>query len=310
MAVDLNRWGIIYNPKAGTRKKQKRWNKIRQYMESKNVMFDYVQSEGYGSIERLARILADNGYKTIVVVGGDGAINDAINGILTSNVPDKASIAFGIIPNGTGNDFAGFWGLDEDDYKHAIDCIINHRTRKIDVGICNFFNGQLHVSRYFVNAIYIGLGAKIVQYSSRTERFWGMQTLSFINSMVLLGFERKQYRTHIRVNGEHISGRFMTVCIGNCQGYGQTPSASPYNGLLDVSVVDRPKFGQLISGLWMLLRGRFLNHKVVHPYRTKEVKVLRAQNAPISLDGRLLKEKHFPLKVNVLPEAMTLIIPN
>ena len=55
MAVEPNRWGIIYNPKAGSRKTQKRWNEIRSYMENRKVVFDYVQSEGFGSVERLAR---------------------------------------------------------------------------------------------------------------------------------------------------------------------------------------------------------------------------------------------------------------
>ena len=74
MAVEPNRWGIIYNPKAGSRKTQKRWNEIRSYMENRKVVFDYVQSEGFGSVERLARTLANNGYRTIGIVGGDGAI--------------------------------------------------------------------------------------------------------------------------------------------------------------------------------------------------------------------------------------------
>ena len=85
MAVEPNRWGVIYNPKAGTRKVQKRWDEIRGYIESRGVDFDYVHSEGYGSVERLARTLANNGYRTIVVVGGDGALNDALNGILASH---------------------------------------------------------------------------------------------------------------------------------------------------------------------------------------------------------------------------------
>lgn len=133
MAIEPNRWGIVYNPKAGSRKTQKRWNEIRAYMESKSIRFDYVQSEGFGSVERLVGILANNGYKTIVVVGGDGAINDAVNGIMRSDVEDKRSIALGIIPNGIGNDFAKFWGIEDDDYKQAVDWIINKRTRRIDV---------------------------------------------------------------------------------------------------------------------------------------------------------------------------------
>lgn len=307
--MEPNRWGVVYNPKAGSRKTQKRWNEIREYMESRGVLFDYVQSEGYGSVERLTRILANNGYQTIVVVGGDGAINDAVNGILGSSVEHKERIALGIIPNGIGNDFAKYWGLDSDDYKQAVDWIINRRLRRVDVGCCSYYNEEEHVERFFINAMYIGLGARFVQISNGTRRFWGIRGLSSIASMFLLLFERKLHRSHLKINGEHIRGRFMTVCIGSARGYGLTPSAVPYNGWLDVTVVSRPELLQLFSGLWLLLRGRLLNQrKVVKPYRTKKVKILRAQNAEVSLDGRIL-ERHFPLDVRILPEAITLIIP-
>ena len=309
MAIENNRWGIIYNPKAGSRKTQKRWNKIREYMEERGVLFDYLQSEGYGSVERLARMLANNGYRTIVVVGGDGAINDAVNGIMTSSVERKDEIAFGIIPNGIGNDFAKFWGLDEDDYKTAVDWIINRRLRKIDVGRVGYTQGDVCGMRYFINAMYIGLGARMGGISNGTRRFWKMQWLSFLSSMILLLFERKLHRVHLKINGEHIRGKVMTVCIGSARGYGLTPSAVPYNGWLDVSVIYRPGLFQLVKGLWLLLQGRILNLKVVKPYRTRKVKVLRAMNAEVSLDGRMLLEHECPLKVRILPEAMTLIIP-
>ena len=309
MAIENNRWGIIYNPKAGSRKTQKRWNKIREYMEERGVLFDYLQSEGYGSVERLARMLANNGYRTIVVVGGDGAINDAVNGIMTSSVERKDEIAFGIIPNGIGNDFAKFWGLDEDDYKTAVDWIINRRLRKIDVGRVGYTQGDVCGMRYFINAMYIGLGARMVWISNGTRRFWKMQWLSFLSSMILLLFERKLHRVHLKINGEHIRGKVMTVCIGSARGYGLTPSAVPYNGWLDVSVIYRPGLFQLVKGLWLLLQARILNLKVVKPYRTRKVKVLRAMNAEVSLDGRMLLEHECPLKVRILPEAMTLIIP-
>lgn len=308
MAVESNRWGIIYNPKAGSRKTQKKWNKIHDYMESRGVMFDYLQSEGYGSVERLARMLANNGYRTIVVVGGDGAINDAVNGILTSSAENKDEIALGIIPNGIGNDFSSYWGLDEDDYKAAIDCIIERRVRKIDVGRVGYTDKDVCSTRYFINAMYIGLGARFVWISNGTRRFWGRQWISYLSSMFLLLFERMLHRMHLKVNGEHIRDNIMTVCIGNARGYGLTPSAVPYNGWLDVSVIYRPELLQLIKGLWLLVHGRILNLKVVKPYRTRKIKILRAQNAAISLDGRQLYSD-CPLDVRILPEALTLIIP-
>ena len=309
MAVESNRWGIIYNPKAGSRKTQKKWNEIRSYMESRGVLFDYLQSEGYGSVERLARMLANNGYRTIVIVGGDGAINDAINGIMTSSASDKDQIALGIIPNGIGNDFASYWGLEKDNYKEAVDWIINRRLRKIDVGRVSYNEGDLRKTRYFINAMYVGLGARFVWISNGTRRFWGMQWLSYLSSMFLLLFERMLYRIDMKINGEHIQDTVMTVCIGSARGYGLTPSAVPYNGWLDVSVVHRPELLQLIKGLWLLVNGRLLNLKVVKPYRTHKVKIHRVQNAAISLDGRQLYYDESSLDVRILPEALTLIIP-
>ncbi len=110
MSVEPGKWGVIYNPKAGTRKVQKRWKEIKEYMDGKGVDYDYVQSEGFGSVERLSKILANNGYRTIVIVGGDGALNDAINGIMLSDAEDKENIALGMIPNGIGNDFCQILG--------------------------------------------------------------------------------------------------------------------------------------------------------------------------------------------------------
>ena len=272
MSAEPEKLGVIYNPKAGTRKVQKRWKEIKEYMDSKGVPYDYVQSEGFGSVERLAGILANNGYRTIVVVGGD------------------------------------YWEMSSD-YKKAVDCIINNRRRKIDVGTCYYYDGEKHLTRYFLNAINIGLGARIVKITDQCKRFWGVKFLSYFMALLSIIFERKLYRMHLKINGEHIRGRIMTVCIGSAWGYGQAPSAVPYNGWLDVSVIYRPELLQLWSGLWMLIQGRILNHKVVMPYRTQKVKVLRAQNASVDLDGRIL-DRHFPLDISVLHEAITLIIPN
>lgn len=308
MSVDPNRWGVIYNPKAGARKVQKRWKEIEEYIQSRNVAYDCVFSEGFGTVEVLARTYANQGYRIIVVVGGDGALNDTINGILTSSAQNPSDIAIGIIPNGIGNDFARYWDLNLE-FKEAVEWIINNRRKKIDVGYCSFFNQDKHEHRYFLNAINIGLGARIVKITDQTKRFWGVKSLSYLAALFLLFFERKLHRMHLRINDEHIRGRIMTVCVGNATGYGQTPNAVPYNGWLDVSVIYRPEPLQTIAGLWMLIQGRILNHKMVKAYRTKCVHVHKARNAAVDLDGRILPN-HFPLEIGIHSEAITLIIPN
>ena len=161
MAIENNRWGIIYNPKAGSRKTQKRWNKIREYMEERGVLFDYLQSEGYGSVERLARMLANNGYRTIVVVGGDGAINDAVNGIMTSSVERKDEIAFGIIPNGSGNGFARHLDISTR-MNRAIEMLNSSEVINVDYGMVN--------DQPFFSTCGVGFDAVVAEKFSDTNR--------------------------------------------------------------------------------------------------------------------------------------------
>ena len=114
----------------------------------------------------------------------------------------------------------------------------------------------------------------------------------------------------MRINSEVIDRKVMTVCIGSGSGYGQTPNAVPYNGLLDVSVVYHPKVVQLFGGVYLLLTGKFLNHKSVHPYRTSEVAVDEACHALVSCDGRLMGTPEGAFKVTVEQEVIQFIIPN
>ena len=79
MAVEATRWAILYCPKAGISNKRKRWEKIQKVLDERKVEYDFVQSETANSVERLMRMLISNGYKTIIIVGGDSALNDAVN---------------------------------------------------------------------------------------------------------------------------------------------------------------------------------------------------------------------------------------
>ena len=302
------RWGIIYVPMAGTRNRHKRWQQIREILDQKEVQYDYIQSENYGSVERLARMLVNNGYKIVVVVGGDRAVNEALNGIMTSSVENLEDVSLAIIANGVGNDFADFWGLGFDEYKKAIDCIIKGNTRKIDVGYVSFMNGEEMVKRYFLMAVNIGLGARAIEISDFCKQFWGKANPTYIISMIRLFTRRNQYKMHFKVNETVINEKIMTLCVGNSRGYGMTPSAVPYNGWLDVSVIYRPKFWQMVHGLRMLLKGRLLNHEQVRPFRTKKFVLYDSQNASICVDGKKL-DYTLPMEINLMPEFLNFIVP-
>lgn len=308
MATPIDRWGIIYVPKAGARNAQKRWHQIREYLELRGVSYDYVQSEGVGSIERITRMLIDNGYRTIVVVGGDEALNDAINAIMFTPRDVRGDICLGIVPNGIGNDFASFWGLTVDNYKQAIHWIIERRIQKIDVGYCSYAEEGENKVRYFLMSVNIGLSAQAIRLSDLCKKM-GLGNPAYLMSILGLMKERKQYKMRIKVNSEEINDKVMTLCIGNSRGYGLTPSAVPYNGWIDLSVVYRPKFMQMLKGLRMLTKGQILNHEQVKPFRTKTVTVTEVGGAQTCLDGRAMNPT-FPMTVSLEPGVLNFIIPN
>ena len=310
MAVETTKWGIIYCPKAGITNKRKRWEKIQKVLDERGVAYDFVQSETADSVERLTMMMVNNGYKTIIIVGGDSALNDAVNCLMKEEREVRDTISLGVVPNGLMNDFARFWGYDEDNIEQTIDWLLKGRTRLIDLGCIRYTNSkEERCHRYFLNCVNIGLVASIMNLRRQTRRMLGLRTLSFIASFILMIFQRMEYKMDLKINNERINRRVMTVCIGSAQGYGQTPNAVPYNGMLDVSVVYHPEMVQLFEGFYLFLRGKFLNHRNVHPYRTQEVVVEEAQRALVGIDGRLMNTPVGPFKIKIEQEVVNFLIP-
>ena len=97
--INENKWGILYCPKNGF-ESRKYWEKIQKCLCEFEIDFDFVQSENSGSVERLVNMLISNGYKTIVIVGGDSALNDAVNCLMNVEKDLRDQITLGVIPHG------------------------------------------------------------------------------------------------------------------------------------------------------------------------------------------------------------------
>ena len=301
-----HRWGIIYAPKVGVLRPMKMWREVREYLAEKGVQYDFIQSENIDSIERQARMFADNGYETVVVVGGDGALQDVVNGIMSS--PNRSSVAMGIVPYGIANDYARFWGLSPFDYKGAIDSIMTRRLRKVDVGCCMYDEDGAEKKRYFLNVLNIGVSAYFVEQANKKRTIFAKAAYCVLGSFHLL-FRRQSFRMKFALNCQKIDRKFMMLAVGNSRGYGMTPSAVPYNGWLDVSAIRMPKFLGILEGFHMLLRRKILNFKLVEPFRTTDIVIEDVGGAGLGIDGRTFKPT-FPLHVVVEPESLNLIIPS
>ena len=305
-----NRWGILYCPKTGIGNKRKRWEKIQKVLDERKVLYDMIQSETAESVERLVTMMISNGYKTIIIAGGDSALNDAVNCLMKEEKALRDGIALGVIPNGVVNDFARFWEFDEANIEQTVDWLMKNRQRKVDLGCIRYSNAKGEkCHRYFLNCVNIGMTADIMNLRRQTRRLFGSRTLSFISSLFVMLFHRMEYKMKLRINNDVIDRKVMTVCVGSGPGYGQTPNAVPYNGQLDVSVVYHPEVAQLIEGLWLLVTGRFLNHRSVHPFRTTEVQIDEAKRAMVGIDGRLMKTPVGPFRIHVEQEVVNFLIP-
>ena len=304
------RWGILYCPRKGIKSSRKRWERLQRQLDEQGVKYDFVQSENTDSVERLVTMLIRNGYQTIIIVGGDSALNDAVNCLMREEQQVRDAVALGVIPNGVINDFARFWGFSADDDAQTVRWLVQRRVRRVDVGCLRYTNKlDERCHRYFLNCVNIGLTADIMNLRRQTRRILWSRTLTFLSSLVVMLFHRHDYKMRLRVNADLIDRSVMTVCIGNAQGYGQTPSAVPYNGLLDVSVIYNPKVKQLFAGLWLLLTGRILNHRSVHPYRTRELIVEDAPKALVGIDGRLIDTPVGEYRIQVQQEVINFLIP-
>ena len=233
--MEQNKWGILYCPKGNASKQRQ---KIQAVLDQRGVEYDWVQSESTDSVERLMKMLISNGYKTIVVVGGDSALNDAVNCLMQQGGEVRDSIALGVIPNGLMNDFARYWNFKEGNLEQTIDWLKKRRVRKVDLGCLHYQDkeGQQR-QRYFLNCVNIGLIADVMNLRRQTRSLLGSHTLSFIVSIFLMIFHRMDYKMRIRINTDTVDRKVMTMCMGSGPGYGQTPNAVPYSGLLDVSLV-------------------------------------------------------------------------
>lgn len=305
--------GLIYCPKReGFKSPEKRWKKIAECLESHGIKYDLVQSESAQSVERLVSMLIHNGYDDIIICGGDAALCDAANCLMREEKEVRERIVLSVIPNGVMNDFAAFWGLTEKDINLAVESIAARRIRKVDAGCLIYTNkeGQKQ-NRYFLNCVNIGLVAGIQRLRKETRRIFWSRKISYVISFFLLLFQRMFWKMEYTINYETEQHSIMTMCIGSALGFGQTPNAVPYNGLIDVTVAKNSALTQIFSGIALFLRGKILNHKNILPYRCHDITIKAPKNTPVSIDGHSFSDVDStldPMKIIVEQEAINFII--
>lgn len=302
--------GIIYCPNHRPfTSPAKRWEEIAECLRVHGIDYDMVQSEHAQSVERLVMMMINNGYKTIVIAGGDSALNDAVNCLMKVEKHVRESIALAVIPNGTVNDFAAYWGFYYKEIETSIIALKHHRIRKVDAGCLRYTNREnQNCQRYFLNCVNVGLLARTQKLRRQMRRRLWSRKVSFAASMVLMLLRKTEHKMTYTLDSITESHRVTTLCAGSARGYGQTPNATPYNGMLDITVVRRNAWTQLLEAMLLYIRGEILNHNKLKVFRTRSIEIEAPKGIPVTVDGRPEESPVGAFRISILPEEINFII--
>lgn len=297
---------LIVNPIAGAGKTARKWPQIMGLLENMGLDFEHELTEAPGHAIELAKSATNRGCELVISVGGDGTINEIVNGLYgTDGIND---VMLGIINTGTGADYIRTIGIPRT-YKEACECLLKPRKLTVDLGVVECTNNGHKVERLFVNFAGLGFDAEIVR--ATTQKFkalgdvssylMGLLTtvVSYQNKEVLLVLdgeaERKKVCTVLMSHGKYGGGGMLT-----------TPDADPGDGLFDVLIIDDLTKPDLLWSLPRVYKGTHLSHPKVTVKRAQEIEVRPVLEMCIQADGEIVGEA--PARFHVLPAALNIIV--
>jgi diacylglycerol kinase (ATP) len=289
---------LIINPCAGRNRGRRYARRLRQHLTTSGLNFRASFSRASGDIERQVIEACNSGCRHIVVAGGDGTVHEAVNGILKSG----ADAAIGLIPLGTGNDFAKSINLPvawRDACDRVVRLIRSDQPRIIDAGRCNDF--------YFANGVGLGLDAIVTATSERLK--WVPGPIAYM--LALGGLLRKPIpSTEAKIQHDKgiIEGRvsLAVTCNGQYVGgvFHLAPQARIDDGKFHLVVADAINRGQLIRHAPKVLRGTHEDLSIVTTVATRRVVLSVDPPMPVEADGEMRYESASELTIELLPGAL------
>lgn len=284
---------FIINGDAGKGKASKARIVIEEKLKELNVPCKFYAAGEKGDSREIARKLVEDGADNIIAVGGDGTLHEIINGI-----PDFSAIKFGIIPAGTGNDFASALNISLKPLE-ALQVILDGHTQMADYFECDGVRG--------INAIGTGIDVDVLRrYNKHKKRNRFTYLLSLIRCLI----SYKPYPvTVIDENGVKHAKKVLVACVCNGTRFGGglkiCPPAIATDGLLDTVIVnDMAKF-KFPGALIKLLKGKI--HLVPYTDYRRETHAMFEVEMPLQIDGEIYTDLKFDVKV--IPNAINLFTP-
>ena len=297
---------VIVNPVAGANSTRRKWSRIRRLLKHIGLSFDYEYTEGTGHAIELAKEAAGSEYGCLLVVGGDGTVNEVANGILHSGGADNT--ALGVISTGTGSDFARSAGIPRH-YVKACSSLTSPRKTLIDVGVVEYKRNKRSEQRFFVNAAGIGFDATVVEATERFPKYLG-GTVPYIAGLLRTLFGYRNKSMALQVDDKTESSKILSVVVANGRYFGGgmhvAPEASFVDKLLDVVVIGDIGKLDLLKSLPMVYKGTHGSHPKVSIEKAAEITVESTERILVHADGELLGEG--PASFRLLPAALNVIV--
>jgi YegS/Rv2252/BmrU family lipid kinase len=296
------RWLVVANPISGQGRAMHHRNEIEAVLLRHGIAFELVVSERPGhAIELVAQAVA-GGCRRVLAVGGDGTLNECANGLFRQTAAPADKVVLGVLPIGTGNDWARTHRMPKD-YAEVAALMAAGTTRLHDAGVATFGDGS---TRHFINVAGLGFDAHVVE--SLPDRTLG--PLAYLVGLAkgLLSYDAVSLG--LTLSGRRIDTRAFVLffAIGRYCGSGMNvaPLAEVDDGLFDITLVQALSRWEVLKSLRRLFDGTLLTHPKVIALREAAAQV-EAGPVPVEADGELIG--HAPVRFSILPRALRVLAP-
>jgi diacylglycerol kinase (ATP) len=305
----MTRYKIIANPVACKGRATHIIPQIEAELKKYSLDFNMEQTQRPWHASEIAQTAIQEGYDILVAAGGDGTINEVINGIMASKNAGKGSAALGVIPIGQGNDFGFSMGLPLG-FEESCKNLASGYRRWIDIG--HIEGSPSPKPRYFGNGIGIGFDARVAYKAShvRLVGFWAY----LYGALHTLAFNYHAYMTQVGLDSETLTDKLAMVSIMNGTrlggGFMMAPDGKPDDGLFNLNIihdVNRPTILYLIT---RFMKGSQYGHWAVKNIQSKKVHVKALEGElPTHGDGEVLSTDSKEITIELLPRQIELISP-
>lgn len=305
MHAACNEWLAVLNPVAGSGRGLRQRARIEALLRNAQVPFTLAVSEYAGHAATLAEEAARGGCRRFIGIGGDGTLNQLLDGALGAGGIAPGELTLALIPVGRGNDWARTQAVPRA-HAAAVAAIAAGRTRLQDAGLARFDTGA-HPARHFINVAGVGFDAYVVE-QTLAHRLGGLTYLWGL----LRGFAAfRAPQLEVRAGAFQVRGP-MFLCfaaLGRYCGGGMhvAPGALADDGLFDVVTVGEVSRTELLLNVRRLFDGTLTQYRKVKSARAASVRVDALPAAKVEADGELLGET--PVTFSVVPGAVRVVVP-